>query len=107
MLRTKLVPFAGRMQRIPKENEAFDIGAAGGGNLRSNSSAHRFAANHQRAIVSFSAELPRSRLGNTLRAYCSCPECVGRCSVYRKLNVTTLIPRAASSVANLVMKSLV
>jgi len=28
------------------------------------------------------------------------------CSVYRKLNLTTLIPRAASPIANLVMKSL-
>src|ERR1035437_10386201 len=51
MLRTKLVYFAGRMQRIPKENQAVHIGDAGGSNLRSYSSAHRFAANDQCAVA--------------------------------------------------------
>src|SRR5450759_4262101 len=51
MLRTKLVYFAGRMQRIPKENQAVHIGDAGGSNLRSYSSAHRFATNDQCAVA--------------------------------------------------------
>jgi hypothetical protein len=52
MLRTKLVHFAGRMQWVPKGDEALNIGA-GCTNLRSDSSTHRLAASHQRATADF------------------------------------------------------
>src|SRR5450631_1043507 len=53
MLCSQLVHFAGRMQRVPKENEAFHVGESCCSNLRSDSSAQRLAANHQRATADF------------------------------------------------------
>ena len=50
MLRAKLVWSTRRMERIPEEDETFDVGA-GGSNLGSDPPAQRFAANHRRAAA--------------------------------------------------------
>ena len=51
MLRTKLVCATRGMKRIAEEDEPFDVGCARGSNLGGDLSAHRFAANDQRAAA--------------------------------------------------------
>src|ERR1700720_4003882 len=51
MLRTQLVCAARGMKRIAEEDEPFDARSARGCNLGGDSSAHRFAANNQRAAA--------------------------------------------------------
>ncbi len=84
MLRTNLVHFAGRMQWVPKEDEALNIGA-GCTNLRSDSSTHRLAANHQRARPIFFSRV----VSTTARKHASSLLFVSGtrrpCSVYRQL----------------------
>src|SRR3982074_3544415 len=61
MLRTKLICSTRGMKRIAEEDEPFDLGSARGSHLGGDSSAHRFAANDQRASAGLFVANSRDR----------------------------------------------